>query len=249
MCTWTSEDAAEQQASAKLVHLAATWVIAYMERHRKRRPPDVTEATLEIVRKTTCDFVDALKDSIAPVMGSGGDTMKLHRLAHVPQQLRQKGHLKHYSSNHFEHEHTVIKRSSQQTAKRKATLERDMVTRIRVMSIMQMEAKEVVRKTNDTTYMSAHKTGLSSAPKSSTSMRWSAFSADRASAEPVAAETAAASRMQVQPEVLHLPVRLQEWWAMPEQAQIRLLHNGIPPNIHVVFSHGFGWPCAMAGRH
>eukprot|EP00955_Chlamydomonas_euryale_P007467 79132-Chlamydomonas_euryale.AAC.1 len=26
-------------------------------------------------------------------MGSGGDTMKLHRLAHVPQQLRQKGHL------------------------------------------------------------------------------------------------------------------------------------------------------------
>eukprot|EP00955_Chlamydomonas_euryale_P052010 355039-Chlamydomonas_euryale.AAC.15 len=42
-----------------------------------------TEATLEIVRKTTCDFVDALKDSIAPVMGSGGDTMKLHRLAHV----------------------------------------------------------------------------------------------------------------------------------------------------------------------
>eukprot|EP00955_Chlamydomonas_euryale_P097472 365078-Chlamydomonas_euryale.AAC.1 len=109
-----------------------------------------------------------------------------------------------------------------------------MVTRIRVMSIMQREAKDVVRKTNDTAYIAAHKTGLSSAPKSWTSMRWSAFSADRAPAEPVAAETAATSRMQVQPEVQHLPARLGEWWAMPEQAQIRPLHDGIPPNIHEV---------------
>eukprot|EP00955_Chlamydomonas_euryale_P006298 66880-Chlamydomonas_euryale.AAC.1 len=49
--------AEERMLSDELDTLASTWVVAYMERHRKRRPRDITEADFDTMRSTLAAFI------------------------------------------------------------------------------------------------------------------------------------------------------------------------------------------------
>ena len=88
--------------SDDLVHVAATYALAFMERHRKNRCEDITDATLRDIERSIGEFHGWFTNTIAPLLPRGGNTIKYHRLAHVPGVMRRMGRLKEYDAQFFE---------------------------------------------------------------------------------------------------------------------------------------------------
>jgi UDP-N-acetylglucosamine enolpyruvyl transferase len=65
--------------------------------------PHHTPASLQAAHTMVTRFMAAFKEELAPLMPSGGCTVKLHKLAHhVIQSIEQLGALVHQSANDFE---------------------------------------------------------------------------------------------------------------------------------------------------
>ena len=73
-----------------------------MLRYRKCKVDEITRRDLEAMDKALSDFHVLFKRMIAPLMPSGGHTIKYHRLSHVTSSIRMLGHLRESNAQFFE---------------------------------------------------------------------------------------------------------------------------------------------------
>jgi len=85
----------ERALSDELVTLAATWVIACMEHHRKRRSRDITETDFNTMQARLAAFFRAFKSTVAVHTPSGDGIIKMHKLWHAVDAIKRYGSLRH----------------------------------------------------------------------------------------------------------------------------------------------------------
>ncbi len=73
-----------------------------MLRYRKCHTEAVTDADLRAIDVAINDFHNQFKCLIAPLMPSGGHTIKYHRLSHVTSSIRYFGHLRETNAQFYE---------------------------------------------------------------------------------------------------------------------------------------------------
>jgi len=79
---------------------------------RKGCSPSVTELDLCDIDNALRHFHKAFSAHLAPYMKSGGNTIKYHKMSHIPDTIRRFGPLKHISSQSFEHAHAPLKHAA-----------------------------------------------------------------------------------------------------------------------------------------
>jgi len=82
---------------------------------RKGCSPKVTEQDLAEIDLALLHFHELFSEHLAPLMPSGGNTIKYHKLSHITDNMRRFGPLKHISTQTFEYAHAPLKRAARAT--------------------------------------------------------------------------------------------------------------------------------------
>lgn len=80
-----------------------------MECHRKNCPREMTEGDLGTLGKLILHFHDAAYPLLRDYMASEADTIKYHKLQHLPGMIRRLGHPMNFNGQFFEGAHTHVK--------------------------------------------------------------------------------------------------------------------------------------------
>eukprot|EP00955_Chlamydomonas_euryale_P072960 361578-Chlamydomonas_euryale.AAC.8 len=134
--------------------------------------------------------------------------MKFHRLAKVPDVLKEFGSLKHITSN-FHGSTKAVYRSG---SKRICTMTREIINDPHLRDLAEPAAQTSGR-TNNTACTRAAKTGQSAGPVGGIHMAWSDFNNPGPSDTVV--QSPVAVRLQLQPELHLFPPEPCEFWKQP----------------------------------
>lgn len=198
-----------------LVTVAATWVLAYRERHGKGTLRDITEAALTRMDDSLRTFHAAFMAGPATVMKSAANTPKMHQLAHATSAMRRMGALRNYSSNFYEKAHVAHKAAYRASSKRRSTAHAEVTRRLRVSRIVRSTRRDTEpSSTYNTCFLRAALSAQHEFQASSTKMYWQdwAGAAGGVSVDRVATTARrTAARLQSQADLARLPAALNKY--------------------------------------
>jgi len=82
---------------------------------RKGCSAQIAKEDLEQIDLALFRFHDVFSGTLAQFMPSQGKTVKYHKTSHITSTIRRFGHIKHVSSQTYEHEHVPLKKAVRAT--------------------------------------------------------------------------------------------------------------------------------------